>query len=397
MSEALSISVDYQPAASGPFLWQAFDAATVTGDLAAIAAQGFRTVRLGLAWDSFMPDARRVDRRRLAELDAVLRACAENGLQLVPVLFLQAHGDCVLLPRRAVRRDGARNGVRVLSDGFLEPGRPRDPWTDPLMLELADRWAREMATELAGHPAIAAWDLGEDPAAVARPRRISDLAAWVALAGGPFRDRGDRVRLTLGCDDLMTARGVRLAAVAPGVDAIDLAVRPEPLRRLGLADASAPRFLAELAQRMVGEVEVPVGLALALPSPGDGGEGLDEPRAAAVVDQMVARRDESGISALRAVRWTDLRPRLAERAPFDRAPWMLRCGLLREDGAEKPLLLPWSRSARAEPERPRPCPWPARLDVESYYANLPESLLDLAAAWRREQDDEPAILEAGEA
>jgi len=64
-----------------------------------------------------------------------------------------------------------------------EPGGPRDAWTDPLMLELADRWARAMAAGFANHPALAAWDLGDDPARVLRPRHIPDLAAWVALAG----------------------------------------------------------------------------------------------------------------------------------------------------------------------------------------------------------------------
>lgn len=397
MIDELQVAVDYQPAATGPFLWQAFDAAQVTADLDAIAGSGFRLLRVGLAWDSFMPDARDVDRRRLAELGLLLRAAAERGLRVIPVLFIQAHGDCVLLPRQAVLRDRARPGLRVLSDGLLEPGGPRDPWTDPLMLELADRWARSMAGELAGHPAIAAWDLGEDPASAVRPRRLADLGSWAEVAGAPFRERGDRLLMTLGAHDLSVARGVRLSALAHGVDRIDIAVRPGDIDGLGLAEAPACLFLAELAQRLVGDPAIPVGLAVALPSPGDNGAGIDEGRAARAAAELLARRGEGGLAGLRATGWTDLAGRLGERAPFDRSPWLLRTGLVRSDGAEKPPFAPWSAAARSDPQAVVPCPWPPHLDAEDFYSGLPGSLLDLAAAWSREQEDHPAILDRGEA
>jgi hypothetical protein len=394
------VVVDYQPAATGPFLWQAFDAAAVRADLLAMASHGFRTVRVGLAWDSFMPDARGVDRRRLAELHTLVASAHAEGIAVVPVLFIQAHGDCVLLPSRAVRRGGAvAGGVRVLSDGILEPGLPRDPWTDPLMLELADRWAETLAAELAGHPAVAGWDLGDDPASVARPRRRGDLPAWLRLAASPLRRRGERVTITLGAADVLDARAVRIASLTGLVDRIDLSAQPDGLRRLELPDASAFRFLVEVGRALAGEEGPPVGLAAAFPSALEAAaaEGNGDQHAARVVDELIERSSESDIAALRATRWTDLVPRLGERAPYDRSPSMLGCGLTRSDAAPKPILAPWSRLARSEREQPFSRGWPAGLDAETYYANLPDSLLDLAARWRREREDHPGILGRGEA
>jgi hypothetical protein len=397
LSGELGVAVDYQPSASGPFLWHAFDRPRVGSDLAAIARAGIRQVRVGLAWDAFMPDAHGVDPRRLAEFESLLRAALAYGIGLVPVLFVQAHGDCVMLPSRTVLHGRRGSGVRVLSEGLLEPGVPRQVWTDPLMLELADRWARAMAAGFANHPAIDAWDLGDDPAGVIRPRRIADLATWVRLAGAPLREQGDRVQLTLGADDILTGRGVRLGAIAPHLDRIDVAVRPSQLRRLGLAEPSALRFLAQLAQALAGENRVPIGLALAAPAPDGDAEGIEELAAAAAVDELLERRAEAGICGLRATRWCDLNRRLAERAPYDRSGWLLRSGLIRLDGTERPALDVYARAVRAGLDAAESRPWPAHLDIDAYYANLPDSLLDLAAGWGREHDGEPAILDRSEA
>jgi hypothetical protein len=390
--EGTSVGLDYQPSGAGPFLWQAFDAAAVTADLEAISRVGFRVVRVGLAWDSFMPDARDVDGRRVDEFGALLRIAARHQLQVIPVLFAQAHGDCVLLPARTVLRHRPRRGVRVLSEGHVEPGGPRDLWADTLMLDLADRWLRRMIAGFSGHPAILAWDLGDDPASVVRPRRIADLAAWVELMAGPLRARGDRVQITLGAGDILRPRGVRLAAAAAHVDGMDIAVRPAQFRGLGLPDASALRFLGEVAQALAGEAGAPIGLAVAMPSPGEDPEGIEESDAAAIAVELGERRAESGLAGLRARSWTDLQPRLAGRAPFDRHGWLLRSGLVRADGSEKPALEPWSLAARRGIDPPPRRPWPGRLDVEGFYANLPDSLLDLVSGWRGAHEDRPGIL-----
>ena len=396
MTAAPAIGLDYQPAATGPFLWQAFDAGAVAADLAAIARTGFREIRVGLAWDSFMPDARGVDPRRLGQLDTLLNQALAHSIRVIPVLFVQCHGDCVFLPRATVRRDRVRRGVRVLSDGFVEPGGPRDVWADPLMTELADRWSRTMAEQFAGHPAIAAWDLGDDPAGAVRPRRAADLAAWVALAGAPLRERGDRVHLTVGAGDVLHARGVRLAALAPHLDRIDIAVRTAQLRDVGLAHESAIRFIAQLAQALAGDTGTPVGMAVAMPSSRDDTQSSDEADTVATAEQLIARRASAGIRQLRATRWSDLHPRLEARAPFDRAGWLLRSGLVRSGGSVKPALEVWSRAARDDAGDAAAHPWPPHIDVDAFYADLPGGLLDLVSAWHRAQDDQPAILENGE-
>src|SRR5437660_10833629 len=70
---------------------------------------------------------------------------------------------------------------------------------------------------------------------------------------GLVHERGQRCLLTLGADDVVTARGVRLASVAPSLDAI--AVDVDPARLLFARerfDSDAAQFLLQLSQRLAG-------------------------------------------------------------------------------------------------------------------------------------------------
>ena len=91
--------------------------------------------------------------------------------------------------------------------------------------------------------------------------------------------------MTLGADDLLRGRGVRLGSLSGLLDRVDIAVRPAQLLRLHLPEPEALLFVAQLAQALAGDQSGQIGLALAMPSPGDDDEGTDELAAAATVDQ----------------------------------------------------------------------------------------------------------------
>lgn len=406
----LALSVTHRPAATGPYQWLEFSPVRTAADLAAIRAAGFESVRVHLAWDAFVPRHRQVDRHRLRDLESLLGAARELGLGVVPVLFCQAHGDTILLPRYAIDRKRPRPGVRVVCDANLEAGGPRDPWVDPLMLEVETRWLDGLLDAFANHPAIAAWDLGHDPATVARPRRIADLAAWTALMAARVRARGDRCQLTLGQDDVLCARGVRLAAVAPAVDALGLVLEPQRLGRLGgdPADVRAAVMVTQLALRLAGAPPAPpppllvvTGVASgdeeAPPVAPDLGDGrppawetplLPPPVAERQAADLLDRLAEVGVAGVCASAWSDYGDRMLTAPPCDRRPSLARQGLADRAGSLKPAGQAWSRLARRERSLPPADPWPAGLDVEAYYAALPDSVLDLQARWLREREGE---------
>jgi hypothetical protein len=68
-------------------------------------------------------------------------------------------------------------------------------------------------------------------------------------------------------------------------------------------------------------------------------------------------------------------------------------GVVHAGGAPTRFGDAWSAEVRREPELRPAAPWPARIDVDDYYANLPESVRDLFAAWKDERQVHPAMLD----
>jgi hypothetical protein len=404
LSDQLEVGVTYWPAAVGPYMWHEFQPDTVRADLTAIAARRIQTVRVMLSWDAFMPSDRTPNPRRMRDLEALLTIARELGLRLVLTLFAQSVGDCVMLPSYAIDRRAPRRGVRCLTESRVVDGGPRDIYTDPLMLEVQVRWLDALLAGFASHPAIAAWELGHDPASTIRPARIADLADWTALLAGRVRSQDERCRLTLGQGDVVRGRGVRLGSVADHVDELGLVVRPQRLPLPGdLLDPGRAVFVVELALALAGP-SVPLVVELGIAS-GDtvgeaGGAGRVVDRVTAPDDIAARRCDEilqrlvlSGVAGVHAAAWSDWGERLLEVPPSDRRPWLARQGIVDSTGISKLVAQSWDALVAPERTVAARSPYPAAIDVESYYANLPDSLLDVHASWQGDRSDQPAILD----
>ncbi len=385
-------------------MWHEFDADAVRRDLSAIAARRIETVRVQLSWDAFMPSDRAPNPRRMRDLEILLTVARELGLRLVLTVFAETIGDCLMLPAYAVDRRNPRRGVRCVTDARVVDGGPRDIYTDPLMLEVQVRWLDALLGGFASHPAIAAWELGHDPASTIRPARIADLVGWVALLAERVRGQDERCRLTLGQSDVVRGRAVRLASVADSVDELGLTVRPQRLPLPG--DPLAPGrvlFVVELAMALAGPA-VPLVVELGIAA-GDVGEedAVDD----GVVDRVTApdhiaahRCDEllqrllsAGVAGVHSAAWSDWGARLLAVPPSDLRPWLSREGIVDSAGVSKLVAQAWDALVSPQRTVAARAPYPAVIDVESYYANLPDSLLDLHASWQGDQSDRPAILD----
>jgi len=397
--QAVDFGVTYWSREVGPYIWHEYDGARTVAELGAIKSAGHRTVRTHLLWDAFMPTPARVESSRLRDFDRFLAVAADLSLQVIPVMFMQTLGRCVMLPPYAIDVDARRSGVRAIVDAVAQPGGPRYLYTDPLMLETGVRWIDAMLAEFAGHPAIAQWDIGHDPAGGVRPRRIDDLRAWVTLITGRIREREQRCMMSLSANDLVTARAVRPAIVGELVDALGIDLAGAALAQVGgVTDPAAAAFLLQLAQSLSGDVPlfVHLGAHRRQQEGTDGDDGDDTPAtdamshrfAASAVDALVSL----GAAGVMAAMWSNPGPRAVTTPPYDKDDDMRSLGVVDATGAATAFGSAWLEQTRREPERAESAPWPQHLDINDYYANLPESLHELRAAWERGSSEHPAML-----
>ena len=396
--ESVLAGVTYWSSDLGPYVWHEFDQERVRADLHAISTAGLRVVRTLLPWDRFMPTPDRVDDARLRDLELFLDAASQNAMSVIPVLFAQTIGDCVMLPVYAIDVGARRAGVRAVTDGVVQPGGPRDQYIDPRMLEAEVAWLDGILGAFAGHPAVTMWDLGHDPASVMRPQRTSHMAAWAEMLAARAREREQRCTLTLGGRDVITARGVRLGAVARSVDALGVDIDPDELGFVPDAlDARPVVFVAQLALRLAGgDGSLYTHVEASRPQPSAESHDADANGAATDVSRFAANVGDAlvdiGSAGTFAGAWADCGPRTAAAPPFDRYPGLRRRGLVDTTGEPTAFGTGWLARVSMERERQSPVAWPGDIDVDAYYANLPESVSDLYAAWQRGADDGPAML-----
>jgi hypothetical protein len=396
--QPVDIGVTYWSREVGPYIWHEYDGARTAGELRAIKSAGHDTVRTHLLWDAFMPTAARVEPARLRDFDRFLSVASDLSLQVVPVMFVQTLGGCVMLPAYAIDVDARRSGVRAIFEAVAQPGGPRYVYTDPLMLESCVRWIDEMLASFAGHPAITMWDLGHDPAGGVRPRRIEHLRDWVTLISGRIHERQQRCMLSLSADDLVTARAVRPSVVSGSVDMLGVDLAGSALAQVGGAlDPSAAAFLVQLCQALAGPTPLIAHLGAHRTERGDAVDSDDSSTdsdarsrkfAAAAVDTLV----DLGCAGLMASMWSNPGPRATSVPPFDRDEDVRALGVVDASGGATAFGSVWLEQTRRERERSQPAPWPEHLDVDDYYANLPESLHELRAAWERGSGEHPAML-----
>jgi hypothetical protein len=395
--QAVDIGVTYWSREVGPYIWHEYDAARTASELRAIKSAGHTVVRTHLLWDAFMPTPERVEPARLRDFERLLAVASDLALQVIPVLFIQTLGGCVMVPAYAIDVDARRPGLRVISGAVQQPGGPRYLYTDPLMLETCVRWIDEMLAAFAGHPAIAMWDLGHDPAGGVRPHRIEHVRSWTALLSGRIHDREERCMLTLSADDLVTARAMRPALVAELVDAVGVDLTRAALAQAGgITDPSSAAFLVQLAQSLAGDAPLiaHVGAHHAVDIGDDESDDDDTDASArtytaAAVDALM----NLGCAGVFASMWSSPGPRALAVPPFDNDTDLRTLGVVDAGGSPTAFGSVWLEQTRRERERSDAAPWPARLDVDDYYANLPESLHELRAAWERGSSEHPAMLQ----
>ena len=198
MSESFRVGVNYWPAASAMRWWRRFDAGEVDADFARIREAGGDCVRFFLLWEDFQPAADAVSESALASLVTVADTARRHGLAIIPTLFTGHMSGANWIPQWALGPTATGARFRVVADGRVRAAAIRNWYADAEILGAQALLAREAAGALAGHPALWAWDLGNENSNCCVPPRREDGWRWLDRVAEAIVKADPSVRITAG-------------------------------------------------------------------------------------------------------------------------------------------------------------------------------------------------------
>lgn len=334
MDDAFRLGINYWPARTAMRWWRDFDRAEVDRDFATIAAAKCDSVRIFLLWDDFQPAADRVSHVALSRLVEVADIAAARGLRLVPTLFTGHMSGANWIPAWALGRAGTSR-FPIVSGDTVALRLPRNWYDDRAVMDAQALLAREAAAALRGHPALWAWDLGNENSNVCVPATRDLARSWLARMTSAIRasDPSSPITIGLHMEDLEEDRRIGPAEAAEVGDFVCMHGYPLYAKwARTTSDAALPAYLAEVT-RWLGGKEV-FFEEFGMPSR----SAQEEDAAARYVGEALEALREAGTTGAMLWCFADYVPEIWDRPPLDRAPHERFFGLWRADGSPKPAV-----------------------------------------------------------
>ncbi len=366
--EPFLLGVNYWPRRKAMYWWSDFDAAEVREEFGVIRDLGMGLVRIFLLWDDWQPTPDAVDAAALDNLGAVLDIAAGHGLKL-DITFFTGHMSgpnwapgWLLLPDEPLppRVRQLVSGGRVVDCGY------RNPYTDPTALAAAELLLRAVVGRYHQHPAVAFWNLGNEPDLFAWPPDPATGRAWTRRMTAVIRDIDTAHPVTCGLhvDSLLYDNHLRVPDVFAEVDFAVMHGYPMyiPWAREPL-DVEFVPFACALTTALCGKPTLMEEFGGCTTAPGEPSATWEwaaygQPRAQFMASEEALAEYVAGVlprlvdvGATGAVLWcfADYAPELWDRPPCDQSIHERFFGFVRPDGSLKPHAEAVRRFAAASP------------------------------------------------
>ncbi len=189
VGQPFPVGVNYWPRRKAMYWWKDFDRDEVAEEFDVIASLGLRLVRLFLMWEDFQPTPEAVATEALDHLEVVCDVAAERGLGLDVTFFTGHMSGPNWAPSWLLGgTEPVPEGRQVISGANEDAGAYRNPFTDPVALDAAERQLRAVVGRLRDHRGVWAWNLGNEPDNFALPPDDAAGAAWAARMFAVIRE-----------------------------------------------------------------------------------------------------------------------------------------------------------------------------------------------------------------
>jgi endo-1,4-beta-mannosidase len=288
----------------------------------------------------------------VARLVATLDQASAAELSVMPTLFTGHMSGVNWIPSWALGEEAGGNRFRVVSGGRVAGSRIANWYSDASIVRAQSLLARELASALAGHPALWAWDLGNENSNCAVPPDKGRARDWLLRVTDAIRgaDRDALVTLGLHMEDLEQDRNLGPSEAAEVCDFLQMhgypgyaawADGPTDERVLPFL-ARLTRWLGDGADVLFAEFGVPTtksvepdrqrGTAAAAPAL------VEEQEAASYVDRALGALRDCGSTGAMLWCYSDYVEAIWGLPPLDLAVHERSFGLWRADASPKPTV-----------------------------------------------------------
>ncbi len=404
------LGINYWPRRSAMGMWRNFDLAEIAEDFAHIAELGLDTVRFFLRWFDFQPTPERMDGTMLRRLEAVMECIHTAGLSAMPTFFTGHMSGVNWLPSWTLDHTTPNGRFRTLTESGEVPHGIGDFYRGRL-LDAQLYHVREVGAVLREHPAVFAWDLGNEFSNLRAPSAQGDGREWSKrLTHELERVSGHPVTAGIHGEDLTRDRNIRPswisepwafatmhgysvysdfarsrtdAQVVPFLAQLTAAFTRKPVLFSEFGNPTCPPGKCSPFER----VALPDEPALPVIAPDDPVRAtyacLDEREMAVYATTVLERLHADGRLGAYWWCWADYAEELRDTPPFDRAPHEMSFGIVRSDGSEKPVAQ--ALAAFANDGRTVVAAHDPAIFEPAYYADLPRSTHEAYRHFLQEQ------------
>jgi endo-1,4-beta-mannosidase len=389
-AERFRLGVNYWPSETAMSWLQHYEPGVIRRDFGQIAASGMDTVRIFLRWEDVQPAPTRIDRRVLASVIDTADRASDAGLELIVTLFTGHMSGANWIPRWATGGSDGDDRFRVVSGGTVQPRSNglRNWYADAAMVAAQVHQAEQVSTALAGHPAIWAWDLGNENSNCTIPPDARSADAWLERITTVIRigDPGRAITVGIHMEDLEADRMIGPAESARWCDFVCMHGYPIYAGwSSGPTDEHLVPFLADITAWLAGDKPVlfeEFGHPTAPPGQLPEGVQVTEAAAANYAGRVLDALHEAG--SIGALFWcyADYEASLYDTPPLDLAEHERTFGLWRADHSPKPVVAEVAtRSGRSCLLPATDRPW-LDITVDEFTANRHEQLVRLYSRYR---------------
>src|ERR1700754_4738491 len=193
------LGINYWPVSSAMYWWRRFDASEVKSDFSRIRGAGFDSVRIFLLWEDFQPLPTHISGQALNNLVAVADIAARNGLSLMPTLFTGHMSGVNWIPGWALESGAVTlPRFRVVTGGRLVNRHIKNWYSDKRIIRAQVLLCGAIAAALGKHPALWAYDLGNQSSNCVLPPTRAAAAAWLDTMSAAIRAEDSAHPITIG-------------------------------------------------------------------------------------------------------------------------------------------------------------------------------------------------------